>query len=67
MGLGMSDLKYPWALSSHSERLEVEKGRLVGVGDGTVGMGMGGKGLAHKVQGLGVIVRDEIRRRFRSG
>lgn len=42
----MSDLKYPWALSSHSERLEVEKGGWVScsLGLGRWGIGTGGKG-----------------------
>lgn len=64
----MSDLKYPWALISHSERLEVEKdGVSCSLGLGRWGIGTGGKGIAHRVQGLGLIVRDEIRRRFLSG
>ena len=55
MGLGMSDLKYPWALSPHSERLEVEKGMLVGVGFGSVGMGVGkGEGNSSQCARVGV-------------
>lgn len=37
------------------------------LGLGRWGIGTGGKGIAHRVQGLGLIVRDEIRRRFLSG
>lgn len=64
----MSDLKYPWALISHSERLEAEKSGLVAEWGWEGGvLRLGGKGIAHRVQGLGLIVRDEIRRRFLSG